>query len=341
MQPESTDQETGLPDGQQLLGDLERRTPEPFALELLAFRAPEGVEEPFLLADDPSLAARVGEALHTTAQIAGGDAYRLGATIYALVTPAGAGPGAQHRLSAAAPSLGGSLVNARVDIPREVMPGRAALELGMDRLRARSGVHPLSPARQSRDVLLQLLAGRDVSGAGARRPHVAAHAVAVARRLGLSLEQIDVLVRAAELQDVGKLVLPDSVLTKSGSLTPEEWEIVRGHPIAGERIIAAAPALGPVARLVRSCYERFDGSGYPDALHGDEIPLGARIIAVCVAYDAMTSKRPYREPLTPAAAVAELQACAGRQFDPQVVAAFREVADVPADSPSSLAPASV
>jgi hypothetical protein len=341
MEPDHTDRETGLPDGRRLLADLEHRPAEPFALELIALRAPDGVAQPFLLADDPDLASRMGAELRATAENAGGYAYSVGSTVFALVTPAGVGPALQHRLGATAPSLNGSLVQARVDVPQDVLPGRAALVLGMDRLRGRSGVHPLSPARQSRDVLLQLLAARDVSGVGARRPHVAAHAVAVARRLGLSLEQIDVLVRAAELQDVGKLVLPDSVLTKEGALTPEEWEVVRGHPIAGEKIIAAAPALEPVARLVRSCYERFDGSGYPDRLHGEDIPLGARIIAVCVAYDAMTSKRPYREPLSPAAAVAELQACAGRQFDPDVVAAFRAVADVPAEPAPSLAGASV
>jgi response regulator RpfG family c-di-GMP phosphodiesterase len=90
----------------------------------------------------------------------------------------------------------------------------------------------------------------------------------------------------------------------------------------GARILAAAPALTPVARLVRSSYERYDGSGDPDALRAEAIPLGSRVIAVCVAYDAMTSPRPYRGPLPAATAFAELRRCAGRQFDPMVVAAF-------------------
>jgi HD-GYP domain-containing protein (c-di-GMP phosphodiesterase class II) len=106
------------------------------------------------------------------------------------------------------------------------------------------------------------------------------------------------------------------------ALDPDEWALIRRHPIVGERILAAAPALAPVARLVRSSYERFDGTGYPDGIRGEAIPLGSRVIAVCVAYDAMTSPRPYREALPAATAFEELCRCAGRQFDPMVVAAF-------------------
>ena len=89
--------------------------------------------------------------------------------------------------------------------------------------------------------------------------------------------------------------------------------------------LLAAPALSPVARLVRSSHERFDGSGYPDGLCGEEIPLGARVVAVCDAFDAMTSERPYREPVTEAEATAELRRCAGTQFDPMVVEGFSRV----------------
>ena len=118
------------------------------------------------------------------------------------------------------------------------------------------------------------------------------------------------------------LAVPEAVLHKRGTLEPEEWAMIRRHPVVGERILAAAPALAPVARLVRSSYERFDGSGYPDELVGEDIPLGSRVIAVCVAYDAMTSERPYREALPAATAFDELRKCAGLQFDPMVVAAF-------------------
>ena len=97
---------------------------------------------------------------------------------------------------------------------------------------------------------------------------------------------------------------------------------MRRHTILGERILKAAAALRPVAELVRSSHERYDGTGYPDGLHGHEIPLGARIIFVCDAFDAMISERSYSGAVTPAAAVAELRACAGTQFDPAVVEAF-------------------
>ena len=127
------------------------------------------------------------------------------------------------------------------------------------------------------------------------------------------------LVRAAELHDVGTVAIPDGILHKRGPLDAAEWEVMRQHTVAGERILAAAESMRPVARLVRAAHEHWDGLGYPDGLRGEEIPLGARIICACDAYDAMLRGRPYREPLSPAAALAELRRCAGSQFDPRVV----------------------
>ena len=98
--------------------------------------------------------------------------------------------------------------------------------------------------------------------------------------------------RAAELHDVGKMAIPDEILHKPGPLTDEEWAFVRQHTIIGERILSAAPALLPVAKLVRASHEHWDGSGYPDGLAGEAIPLGARIVAVCDAFDAMTTQPP-------------------------------------------------
>ena len=100
---------------------------------------------------------------------------------------------------------------------------------------------------------------------------------------------------------------------------------MRQHTVIGARIIAAAPELLPVADMVRSSHERWDGGGYPDRLAGDEIPLGARIVAVCDSFDAMTTDRAYRAAMPDADAIAELERCAGSQFDPRVVAAFRAV----------------
>jgi two-component system cell cycle response regulator len=119
--------------------------------------------------------------------------------------------------------------------------------------------------------------------------------------------------------------VPRTILDKPGRLDPEEWEFIARHTLIGERILGAALALRPVASLVRSSHEHFDGNGYPDGLRGHEIPLGARIVTVCDAYDAMTSDRPYRPSLGHDAALEELHRCAGAQFDPEVVAAFCRV----------------
>jgi len=122
-------------------------------------------------------------------------------------------------------------------------------------------------------------------------------------------------------------------------LDPDERLFIRRHTIIGERILAAAPALARVAPLVRATHERPDGQGYPDGLHGDQIPLTSRIVAVVDAYDAMTSKRAYSLPLSPEQAIDELRRCAGTQFDPMVAEAFiaiwhERIADTPTVSPS-------
>ena len=130
------------------------------------------------------------------------------------------------------------------------------------------------------------------------------------------------LLRAASLHPVRKGTIPTENPGQPGPLTEEEWSYVRRHTLIGDRILAAAPALVPAARLVRSSHERLDGRGYPDGLAGDQIPLGARIIAACDAFDAMRSDRPYRSAMSTEGALSELQSCAGTQFDPAVVDAL-------------------
>jgi HD-GYP domain-containing protein (c-di-GMP phosphodiesterase class II) len=151
---------------------------------------------------------------------------------------------------------------------------------------------------------------------------VANLALAVGRRLAMDTPELDQLMEAAELHDIGKVAVPDSILEKPAALDEAEWGFMRRHTILGERILTGAPALRGVARLVRASHERFDGTGYPDGLQGEEIPLGARIVAVCDAYDAMISERPYRAARPGEEARRELVRCAGSQFDPAVVEAF-------------------
>ncbi len=200
-------------------------------------------------------------------------------------------------------------------IPEDAPTATAVLHLADERMYAEKS---RASRAQTRDVLLQLLDERaprlreDVS-------IVAGLARTVAIELGLDAEQLDTVLRAAELHDVGKLAIPDEILNKPGQLDSAEWEFMQQHPAIGERILGAAPALAPVAKIVRAAHERWDGTGYPDRLTGEEIPLGARIVAACDAFNSMTSDRCYRLARSPAAATAELRRCSGQQFDPEVV----------------------
>ncbi|MBI5104936.1 MAG: diguanylate cyclase [Solirubrobacterales bacterium] len=210
---------------------------------------------------------------------------------------------------------------------RDVEDVAGALRAADQRMYAAKGRRgPTSLERQARDVLLSAMAERD-GALGEQLRDVADLALAVGRRMALDAEALDVLSRAAELHDIGKVAVPDAVLLKPGTLTEDELAFVRRHTVMGERILGAAPALRPVARLVRSSHERWDGAGYPDGLAGEAIPLGARIVAVCDAYDAMTTDRPHRRAVGMDEALAELRRCAGTQFDPAVVAHFCAVAE--------------
>ncbi len=138
-------------------------------------------------------------------------------------------------------------------------------------------------------------------------------------RLGLGPDDADEVAHAAQLHDIGKVGVPDTILTKPGPLEEDELDFIHRHTLIGERIVRRAPALEGVARLVRSSHERWDGDGYPDGLAGPSIPLGARIVAVCDAFQAMVSDRPYRDVVPADAALREIERCAGAQFDPAVV----------------------
>jgi HD-GYP domain-containing protein (c-di-GMP phosphodiesterase class II) len=192
-----------------------------------------------------------------------------------------------------------------VTLPREASDPTQALHLADQRMYARKNSRDDSAGRQTTDVLTRVLAER--------YPHLGEHGDdvtnlcrAVAEALGLPDNERGPLLQAAALHDIGKAAVPDAILDKPGPLDDEEWEFMRQHTVIGERILGVAPSLGRAAELVRASHEHFDGTGYPDGLAGEEIPLAARIIAVCDAYDALT----------------ELEQFAGTQFDPAVVAVF-------------------
>jgi HD-GYP domain-containing protein (c-di-GMP phosphodiesterase class II) len=210
-----------------------------------------------------------------------------------------------------------------VVLPREAADPAEALRLADQRMYAQKHGGRTSAGSQSRDVLLRALAERNPD-LGEHLTTVAELAVAVARKLGLTQAEVAQVRHAADLHDVGKVAIPDAILNKPGPLDDDEWVFMRRHTIIGERIVAAAPALGAVASLVRASHERHDGGGYPDGLAGEDIPLGARIVAVCDSFDAMVADRPYRKALPDSVALQELERCAGTQFDPAVVRAFRE-----------------
>jgi HD-GYP domain-containing protein (c-di-GMP phosphodiesterase class II) len=198
---------------------------------------------------------------------------------------------------------------------------------------AQKGDRASSATRQTRDVLLRALREREP----ALHQHlhdVADLALAVGRELRMSSEELDELARAAELHDVGKVAIPDAILNKPGPLDSAEWGFMQRHTEIGERILGAAPALLPVARIVRSSHEHWDGGGYPEGLAGEEIPLGARIVLVCDAYNAITSDRPYRPARSHEESIAEIERCAGEQFDPRVVRAFVAVLGEPSEAPA-------
>lgn len=208
-----------------------------------------------------------------------------------------------------------------VAIPEEAADPELAFQVASQRLAAHKQRQHRSARRQAHAVLKAVLTVRNPE-LGDHLRVVAYRAISLARRLGVGGEDIDDIALAAELQKVGLLTVPRSVLESAAPLAEDESAMIRNHTVEGERIIGAAPGLEPVASLVRASSERFDGTGQPDGLVGEAIPLGARIIAVSVAFAAMTSPQPHRARKTVDEALAELRRCAGTQFDPRVVEAL-------------------
>ena len=154
---------------------------------------------------------------------------------------------------------------------------------------------------------------------------VARYAREVARLLGLSEREQELIHTAGLFHDIGKFIFPDSILVADRKLTDEEWEIVKLHPEQGAKLVRRIEGYGPVADIVLSHHERIDGRGYPYGLSGDQIPLGSRILAAADTYDVMTARDSYRDPVSSEEALAELRRVAGSQLDPMVVDDFIEM----------------
>jgi cyclic di-GMP phosphodiesterase len=154
---------------------------------------------------------------------------------------------------------------------------------------------------------------------------VTAFTMAIAYAMNLPSERVRVISRGAFLHDVGKMAIPDAILRKPGRLTPEEQMVMRQHAFLGYQMLRKIPFLHEAAQIVYSHQERFDGTGYPRGLKGEQIPLGARIFAVADTFDAITSDRPYRAAQSITAARREIQKHSGLQFDPEVVETFLSI----------------
>lgn len=162
-------------------------------------------------------------------------------------------------------------------------------------------------------------------------------ALTIGRTLGLAPADLTALELGAMLHDVGKIGIPDSILRKPGPLSAQEWGVMRRHPQLGYEILSAVDFLASSLPVVLHHHEKWDGTGYPDGLSGEAIPLAARIFAVADAFDAMTASRPYKSALPPEIAFERLRTDAGRHFDPRVVSAFLEAVGHPAAPPASAA----
>jgi diguanylate cyclase (GGDEF)-like protein len=325
----STDPLTGLRNRRRLMADLEAVYEDAGNGALLIFdlNGFKDYNDRFGHPAGDSLLARLAGRLEASVGAVGG-AYRLGGdefcvlardigstaldTLVKAVSEAFTEHGNGFTISA---SHGAAL------IPFEARDPDQALFLCDQRMYDQKNSGRATATTQSKNVLLAALSARHADLAE-HFSGVASVAERLGRELGMDLDDQRDLHHAAELHDIGKVAIPDSIISKPGPLDAGEWEFMRRHTLIGERILSAAPALVTVGPVVRSSHEHYDGNGYPDGLAGEAIPLAARVIGVCDAYDAMTSPRPYRPTVSHVEAVAELRRCAGTQLDARVVEAF-------------------
>ena len=279
-----------------------------------------------------ALLARLGSRLAAAAPDHGG-AYRVGGDEFCVLAawPVDRPPGPLIESARAALVEEGEGFAIGASAGYAALPGDAdtadeAFRVADRRLYAAKNSGRVSARLQSAGVLREALSEWDADLVG-HTDEVAALAVQVARHLGLDDEETERVAIAAELHDIGKIAIPLSILSKPGPLDADESDFVRRHTLIGERIVQRAPALVGVAGLIRSSHECWDGTGYPDGLAGDDIPLGAQIVFLCDAFAAMTSGRSYHAAMSHADARAELRRNSGTQFAPAVVAALLALRD--------------
>ena len=322
----TTDSLTGLANRRQLVADLDRRlTAEPVAQTLLMLFDLDGFKnynDTFGHPAGDALLVRLGAKLATVPD-EDGEVYRLGGDEFCLIATLSEGEAEQliDRACEALTEHGegfeiGSSFGAVV-LPDEATDASHALQTADERLYAQK----YSRRGESERTMAALLAAISIREPEleAQRADISSLALEIGTSLGLRRDELAELERAAQLHDLGKLAVPDEILHKPGPLDEREWAFVRQQTIVGERILRASPALRSVAGIVRSCHENWDGSGYPDGLVGEDIPLAARIVRACNAYVAMTSDRPYRPALTEDDALNELMRLAGTEYDATVV----------------------
>ena len=325
----TTDALTGLRNRRALLADLDRlaarATPErPVLLALFDLDGFKAYNDSFGHPAGDALLARLGRNL-SAAVSDHGRAYRMGGDEFCLLVSDG-DFAAQLERARTALHESGERFDIRSSHGAVTLDGDGqdpvdALRIADQRMYADKRGGRRGTDETVHQVLLRVAAEHDAELSD-HVNDVADLVEAVGRELAMDEADLVEVRRAATLHDIGKIAIPDAILHAPRALTEDEWEYMRQHTIIGERIIAAAPELRGVGKIVRSSHERFDGAGYPDGLAGAEIPIGARIVAVCDAFDAMTTTRAYRQARPVEAALEELERCAGAQFDPDVVAAF-------------------
>jgi two-component system cell cycle response regulator len=322
---------TGLANRRKLYVDVERALDEvegaSFAIGIFDLDGFKAYNDVFGHPAGDTLLARLGRRL-ADAMGDKGTAYRMGGDEFCVFTWADR---ADELIEAARVSLcdQGDGFSIRCSCGAAVLPTEAvtldrAIQIADERLYRDKRANRVSDSLQVRDALVQLIAEQRKE-LGASSINIADLAAATATTLGLSADDVACTRIAAQLHDIGKTAVPEAILSKPGPLDSEEWDFMRRHTLIGERIVAAAPALARVAPIVRASHERPDGTGYPDGLRGEEIPICARIVAVVDAFDAMVSSRPHKARLGVQHATAEIIRCAGTQFDERVVAAFARV----------------